>query len=94
MEPTTDQEVKFRQELQALRRRYTTASDNGVAVRTVVDILLANERVSAEFLRCLHVSWRTDAQLRRIRQAGFDAGYDQGYNDALAEEATTQGESK
>ena len=95
MDPTATQMTTFTSELKAAIRRADARTKKGRAVTDVALVLLESPAAAEEIWRCISVSWRTDPQLRRVRQDGYDEGYDEGYNRGLGDNTMPEeGDSK
>lgn len=90
--PSPTQYKRFRAELEAGVRNVDGRTAHGKAFTSAALELLEHPRAVERMWRCVDISWRDDASLRRIRQAGFDEGYDQARNDLASLDQTPPSE--
>lgn len=82
-EPTTTQVNSFRLHLEHLERLASATTNRGRTVRLVCAELVEHDGAMEDILIAATAALGDHATLRRVRNAGHEAGFDEGYNAAL-----------
>lgn len=89
-EPTTTQHNVFVAELRSTVRLADGRSKYGKLVAEVGLAMIEDPRLADEVFRCASVAMHDTASMRRIREAGYQAGLDESLNTKHSTDTTSE----